>query len=260
MPMEVISYPETPPAETDAPEAPRRSRLVLGAGVLSVVLVAAVSLNASRNSTPTTSSVQSPMPPTVPPSPATEPSPVVPSPPAPVERPTPSALPESNAFIVLPEGSLSVQEHEVTRGEFALWQQRAHPDLAAPAGVAELPMVNVTRALAAEYCAAFSGARLPTRDEWRRALGASLEWTRTVAPARALAAGGSSTRDERSLSAGSLYDLVANVNEWTADGPDSAAYAMGAFFGEPRDTVADYLRDGNVERGPSEHTGLRCVR
>jgi formylglycine-generating enzyme required for sulfatase activity len=169
-------------------------------------------------------------------------------------------LPETNGFIALPDGSLLVQEHEVTRGEFALWLQRAHPDLAAPAGDSELPVVNVTRALAAEYCAAFPGARLPTRDEWRRALGANLPWTLAVTPARGLAAGGSSPRDERSLSAGSLYDLVANVNEWTVDGADNNAYAMGAFFGEPRDTVADYLREGNVEAGPSEHTGLRCVR
>jgi len=166
-----------------------------------------------------------------------------------------------NSFVPLPEGDLAVQEHEVTRGEFGAWLRRDVPAQPAPAGPPELPLVSVSRAQAAAYCAALRGARLPTRAEWRQALGTDTRWRTGTTPTRALAAGGSSPQDERTLgNQGSLYDLAGNVNEWTTDGADDAPYAMGAFFGEARDTVAGYLRDGTIEPGATDHTGFRCVR
>lgn len=121
------------------------------------------------------------------------------------------------------------------------------------------PVVNVTHAQAAGYCA-FAGGRLPTDAEWSLAA-RGVENRRspwgTLPPscARAHTSGcGDTTRPVATLAAGAspdgVFDLVGNVAEWVHDREG----ALAAVAGVDRDPTGPADGDARWTRGGSFRT------
>lgn len=152
-----------------------------------------------------------------------------------------------NKFIPI-GGQFSLQRHEVTRGEFALWldspEGRAHPipwrprdeartDRSAVATLdassSVLPVVHVDHREAAAWCAAL-GAALPTEEHWLQAFreGSWGELSRFVASSTLHSAreiGADATPRSR------IYWLLGNAREWlrAPDAATSASYIGGSY-------------------------------
>ena len=139
----------------------------------------------------------------------------------------------------------TLQRHEVTRGEYALWldapeaRSRAIPWRPSPRGeqsavatldaaTSALPVVHVDHAEAAAYCAAL-GAALPLQEHWLAAFHEQ-PWGD---PSRFTAAAG--PRPAREMGAdvtpSGVVGLLGNTMEWllAPDGATSASYIGGSY-------------------------------
>jgi sulfatase modifying factor 1 len=133
-------------------------------------------------------------------------------PPAPVPRREP---PDRTP----PDPRECVEIDGVLIGRFPVTNAAFDPNGADPQ-LADHPVVNVTRAQAAAFCARLGG-RLPTRAEWEAAAGpATWPWGDTFDPARCncVEAGWGWTTPVRAFDQGpGAQDLAGNVWEWVAD-------------------------------------------
>ncbi|MFO0628613.1 MAG: SUMF1/EgtB/PvdO family nonheme iron enzyme [Polyangiales bacterium] len=193
--------------------------------------------------------------------------------------------------LTLEVGPFAIDRTEVTVGAY----QRCVDDGVCTAPVdpfgqmrrPELPVVNVTHAMAATYCG-WAGGRLPSAAEWLLAArgyeprrfpwgerAAHCGLARLAGCGEGALAPGSVAADRSELG---LVDVVGNVSEWTLDGPlaprpaggvlrdpvgasaDGRVMARGGSFLSPpaeaelsRATVVDG-REARVDRG------MRCAR
>lgn len=156
----------------------------------------------------------------------------------------------SNPWVVLSDADLQMQTHEVTFEEYRRWREPAH------IGADLWPAVQVAWSDASAFCGALGGgARLPTREEWRGALGPR-RWITRVPLVRT----GAGLNDDDVAPSGAR-DLVGGVREWVAEaeGPDGHA-VMGAAATDPDDEKLDRATVGDVARTASPVVGFRCVR
>jgi formylglycine-generating enzyme required for sulfatase activity len=146
-----------------------------------------------------------------------------PAPPAapPARREPPSRVPPAPDDTVAIGAGVRIGRFPVTNAAFARFRP-GHPRVRDPQ-LADHPVVLVTRADAAAFCARL-GARLPTSAEWSAAAGAATwPWGDAFEPERCncAEAGWGWTTPVRAHPAGAspcgAEDLAGNVWEWVAD-------------------------------------------
>jgi formylglycine-generating enzyme required for sulfatase activity len=129
---------------------------------------------------------------------------------APVPRREPPSREPPDPRECVRVGAVLIGRYPVTNAAYGI----DDPQLAAH------PVVNVTRAQAAAFCARLGG-RLPTRAEWEAAAGPTTwPWGDTFDPARCncVEAGWGWTTPVRAFDQGpGAQDLAGNVWEWIAD-------------------------------------------
>ncbi len=182
--------------------------------------------------------------------------------------------------------------HEVTNAEYLAYVEAGKaeapyywPQGRPPEGRADFPVVDVTWAEAAGYCA-WRGGRLPREVEWERACRGGAEARKyswgdaeaTKERARFDAVDGPVAVGSFEANAYGLYDMSGNVWEWTADwygreyyreapaenpsGPDTGEYRVlrgGSWADETKHLTCahrSYARPD--ERSPN--IGFRCAR
>jgi len=158
-----------------------------------------------------------------------------------------------------------IDETEVSNADFAEFC-RATTVCAAPAGPADLPVVNVTVAQARAF-AQWKGKRLPTALEWERAArgidGNRFPWGDTEDPSRA------NVRDNPSLSAhvlmpvrsfaaSPLYQLIGNA--WEIVEGAGASEIRGGSFKTPLADAATSQGKPVPENYSADDVGFRCAR
>jgi serine/threonine protein kinase len=197
---------------------------------------------------------------------------------------------DSNPWIDTPR--LSMQRHEVTRGEYASFlvtlgdKERASfrplrdwPSDALGDGTEKHPVVWVTQPRAARFCDAID-ARLPSSDEWRSGLAAKrYPWGNAFPPPGPVAFGQPSTAQLANVesSAGDrttqgIFDLFGSVREWTeADAGfafvqgvelDTPASEATTLFATPAQKLVDEGDDpvAHATEVAGPFIGFRCVR
>ena len=188
-------------------------------------------------------------------------------------------------------GAFAIDRTEVTVGAWrrcvAAGACPALPDPLSSMTRDAMPVVNVTHAQAARYCA-FDGSRLPTDAEWSLAArGVDGQWSpwgsRTAACALARTSGcGDGPAAVGATPAGAspqgVLDLVGNVAEWVFDregtpravagvdrdptGPTEgeARWVRGGSFRTPDGDADGLLREAVDAREARVDVGFRCAR
>lgn len=181
--------------------------------------------------------------------------------PAPVPRPAPPSREPPDVRECVPVAGILIGRFPVTNAAFARFRA-SHP-WAGDAQLADHPVVNVTRADAAAFCA-WVGGRLPTAAEWEAAAGpATWPWGDTFDPARCncAEAGWGWTTPVRTHDQGAgAQDLAGNVWEWVSDEcPDGWGVLKGGCY---LDTAHGVATARSLPADPSRATrttGFRIV-
>jgi len=188
-----------------------------------------------------------------------------------------------------------IDRTEVTQGAFAIYEamqaitgdsaaRTAYLDLGRP-GSERLPIVGIDSFIAANYCA-FLGKRLPSADEWLKAMRGGLDvggapnpdprrdkpWLTTASahPTNLIEEGGGdgfpnlapvgSFPDDKSPYG--VLDLAGNAREWTGDDVElTDMRGLRYVFGASWDTPAEHSHWGNMrpERFLDFTVGVRCA-
>ena len=128
----------------------------------------------------------------------------------------------------------------------------------------QLPVENVNWTEAGEYCKGIGG-RLPTEKEWEYAARAGTTGVRygsldDVAWQPGNSGGTTHPVGLKQANAYGLYDMLGNVEEWTADDYDAGRKIMrGGSWGNSTRSVRASNRDRVGPAGRYDNLGFRCV-
>jgi formylglycine-generating enzyme required for sulfatase activity len=161
-----------------------------------------------------------------------------------------------------------IDETEVSNADFAEFCRATSraTECPAPAGPADLPVVNVTVAQARAY-AQWKGKRLPTALEWERAArgidGNRFPWGDAEDPSRANVRDNASLHEHalmpvRSFAASPLYQLVGNA--WEMVEGASAPEIRGGSFNTPLSEAPTSQGKLIQEDYLAADVGFRCAR
>jgi formylglycine-generating enzyme required for sulfatase activity len=168
--------------------------------------------------------------------------------------------------VILP--AFFIDETEVSNADFAEFCRATRPatQCPAPAGSADLPVVNVTVTQARAY-AQWKGKRLPTALEWERAArgidGNRFPWGDAEDPSRANVRDNPSLREHalmpvRSFAPTPLYQMAGNAWEMVEGG--NAPEIRGGSFNTPLSEAATSQGKAIPENYSAADVGFRCAQ